>query len=1063
MISKFFIDRPIFANVIAILTLILGAVALVGLPVSQYPDITPPTVQVTTSYPGANARIIADTVALPIEQQVNGVEKMLYMQSTSANDGTYKLVVTFEVGTDLDFAQVLVQNRVATAMPSLPPEVQVQGVVTQKVSTDILMVINLTSPDNRYDSLYLSNYATINLVDVLSRLNGVGNVTVFGVGQYSMRIWLNPDSLQAFSLTTTDVVNAIKQQNLQVAAGQIGMPPAPKGQNFQYPVNILGRLDEIEQFENIIVKVEAKQGGRILRIKDIARVELGAQTYSQFCKLDGRPSAGIAIFQLPGANALQVAEEVKATMKRLSGAFPKGLEYLIPFDTTGFTKASIDEVYKTLYEAGILVLLVIMVFLQNWRAVLVPATTVPVTIIGAFVAMAALGFSVNMITLFALVLAIGIVVDDAIVIVEGASFGIEQGMTPRDATIKAMEELTGPVLGITMVLMAVFLPAAFIPGITGQLYRQFALVIASTAVISAINALTLKPAQCAVYLKPHRGKPNLFYRGFNAVYGLAEAGYARLVRVLVRHSLLFLGVFVGLIAFTGYAFVHLPTGFLPDEDQGYAIVGVQLPDSASLERTEEVMAEVSEIFKGTQGLAHWVTIGGISVLDNSASSPNGGVFYVIYDDFEKRAETGMTQERILSGLRPRLHGIKDAVAFAVVPPAIKGLGVASGFQMQIELKGTGFDFPKLGQVAYEMVRDGSTQSGISGLTTSFRPGIPQLRAVVDREKARSLDVQVGDVFSTLQNYLGSYYVNQFNKFGRTFQVYVQADSRYRVQEADIGRLYTRNAKGKMVPLGTLTDVETTTGPSVITLYNLYPSATLNGEAAPGYSTGQALQIMENMAAQKLPPDVGFEWTAMSYQEKLVGNQAVLVMALSVLLVFLVLAAQYESWTSPAAVILVVPLALLGTVIALTVRDLDNNMYTQIGIVLLVALASKNAILIVEVARELRAKGSDLLDAAVEASRRRFRPILMTSFAFILGVLPLVFAKGAGAASRQALGTAVMGGMLASTLLAVLFVPIFYVTMQRLSEWMAARKAAKTKRRGHSGPEEPVLESSLPLS
>lgn len=601
MLSRFFIERPIFANVLAIVTIILGLVALFQLPVSQYPEITPPTVQVSTSYPGGNARIVADTVALPIEQQVNGVEDMLYMQSTSSSDGTYKLTITFKVGTDLDFAQVLVQNRVAIANPQLPPEVQRQGVVTQKVSTQMLQVINLTSPDGRFDSLYLSNFATINIKDEISRLPGIGNVNIFGVGQYSMRVWLNPQTLQAYSLTASDVVEAISQQNNQVAAGQIGMPPAPDSQNFQYTINVLGRLEDIEQFENIIVKVNPGLGGRIIRVRDVARVELGAQTYGQFCEKNGHPSAGIGIFQLPGANALDVANEVKALMEKLSKRFPEGIEYSIPFDTTQFTRASINEVYQTLFEAGVLVLLVIMVFLQNFRAVLVPASTVPVTIIGAFIAMAALGFSVNMITLFALILAIGIVVDDAIVIVEGAEYHLEQGLSPKEAAIKAMEELTGPVLGITLVLMAVFLPSAFIPGITGQLYRQFALVIASTAFISAINALTLKPVNCAQWLRPRTGKPNIFFRGFNRVYERCEAGYVRLVNWTVHRSRSMLLVFVLLIGFTGWLYAVTPTGFMPEEDQGYAMVVVQLPDAASLARTQEVMNEVNDIVAATRG------------------------------------------------------------------------------------------------------------------------------------------------------------------------------------------------------------------------------------------------------------------------------------------------------------------------------------------------------------------------------------------------------------------------------------------------------------------------------
>jgi len=1039
MLSRFFIERPIFANVLAIVTIILGLVALFHLPVSQYPEITPPTVQVSTSYPGGNARIVADTVALPIEQQVNGVEDMLYMQSTISSDGTYKLTITFKVGTDLDFAQVLVQNRVAIANPQLPPEVQRQGVVTQKVSTQMLQVINLTSPDGRFDSLYLSNFATINIKDEISRLPGIGNVNIFGVGQYSMRVWLNPQTLQAYSLTASDVVEAISQQNNQVAAGQIGMPPAPDSQNFQYTINVLGRLEDIEQFENIIVKVNPGLGGRIIRVRDVARVELGAQTYGQFCEKNGHPSAGIGIFQLPGANALDVANEVEALMEKLSKRFPEGIEYSIPFDTTQFTRASINEVYQTLFEAGVLVLLVIMVFLQNFRAVLVPASTVPVTIIGAFIAMAALGFSVNMITLFALILAIGIVVDDAIVIVEGAEYHLEQGLSPKEAAIKAMEELTGPVLGITLVLMAVFLPSAFIPGITGQLYRQFALVIASTAFISAINALTLKPVNCAQWLRPRTGTPNIFFRGFNRVYERCEAGYVRLVNWTVHRSRSMLLVFVLLIGFTGWLYAVTPTGFMPEEDQGYAMVVVQLPDAASLARTQEVMNEVNEIVAATPGIANRITIGGISLLDGFASLSNAGVIFAIYDDFEKRVKEGLSQELIIGTLFHKLSRLQEAIIFPLVPPAIQGLGVASGFEMQLQLRGTGFDFEKLAQMTGEILRDGRAQSELAHLNTSFRASVPQLHADIERVKAESLKVSIGDVFSTFQNYLGSYYVNQFNKFGRTYQVYVQADSKFRLESTDINYLYTRNTNGEMVPIRTLTGIDIMAGPSLISLYNLYPSAYISGSAAPGFSSGQALNLMEQMTAQKLPPDMGIEWTGMSYQEKLVGNQALYVLGLSVLLVFLVLAAQYESWSSPAAVILVVPLALLGTMLALTVRGFDNNIYTQIGMVLLIALASKNAILIVEVAREQRAKGVDLFQAAVDASRRRFRPILMTSFAFILGVVPLALASGAGAASRQALGTAVIGGMLASTILAVLFVPIFYVNMQRLSEWLAARK------------------------
>lgn len=1044
MLSRFFIERPIFANVIAIVTIIFGAVALLALPVEQYPQITPPTVKVTTNYPGANAQVVSDTVAAPIEQQVNGVERMLYMSSTSANDGSYDLTVTFDVGTDLDMAQVLVQNRVAIAEPLLPDEVKRQGVTIQKQSTNIILFVTLSSPDGSHDDLYLSNYATLNIRDELSRIDGVGSVSVVGSANYSMRLWLDPEKLKALNMTTQDVVSAIQEQNVQVAAGQIGQPPMAKGQNFQYTITTLGRLSDVEQFENIIIKTtpDEQLGSRITRVKDVARTELGGQVYDQFFQKKGTPSAGISVYQLPGANALDVATKVRARMEELKKSFPDGVVYDVPFDTTKFVKASIDEVYKTLIEAGILVLIVIMVFLQDWRAVLVPATTVPVTIIGAFAAMAALGFTVNMLTLFGLVLAIGIVVDDAIVIVENAAHHIEKGgLSPKDATIKAMAEIIGPVIGITLVLMAVFLPTAFLGGITGQLYRQFALTIAATALISAINAVTLKPAQCALYLRPAPEYRNLFFRGFNAVYDRFERLYTSIVAWMVRHSASMLLTFLVLIGLTVFWFNSLPTGFLPTEDQGYVIASVQLPDAASQERTREAVDKINEIIGGTPGIEDWITIGGYSVLDGTVVS-NAAAFYIVFKDWKERTDPSLSQEAILMNLRRHFAAVEEGIAFVFVPPSIQGLGVAGGFQMQLEDRG-GVGLMQLGQLAQEMVYDGSRQTGLTALNTTFRAGIPQLYADIDRTKVKTLNMSLNSVFNTLQASLGSAYVNDFNKFGRTYQVRVQADQDFRSRPSDIGRLEVRNNDGNMVPLGTVLDVEETLGPQVIMRYNLYPSAAINGEAASGYSSGQALKLMEQMAASKLPRTVGYEWTGMSYQEKKVGGQAILILGLAVLLVYLVLCAQYESWTIPGAVILVVPLALLGSVVAVTLRAMDNNVYTQIGIVLLIALASKNAILIVEFARELRAQGQDIIEAAVNASRMRFRPILMTSFAFILGVYPLVSAEGAGSASRRALGTAVFGGMIASTFLAVLFVPVFYVTIQRFSEFLATRKKKTT--------------------
>jgi hydrophobic/amphiphilic exporter-1 (mainly G- bacteria), HAE1 family len=1037
MISQYFIERPIFANVIAIITVILGLVCFMNLPVAQYPPIVPPTVQVTTRYPGASAEVVANTVGIPIEQAINGVENSLYMLSTSASDGSYTLTITFNVGTDLNTSMALVQNLVNSALPQLPASVQPQGVTVKKVSTDILLVVALFAEDDRYDESYLSNYAVINLQNPLARLPGVGQIAVRGAGPYSMRVWLNPEKLRYFSLTTTDVVNAIQSQNLQVAAGQLGGPPVPANQTFQFTVNALGRLADVTQFENIVIKSARDESAQIVRIRDVARVELSRQSYSNFSAARGHKAALMPVFTLPGANALDVADEVRVAIASMSKEFPPGLSYEIRYDTTKFVRSAIHDVYKTLFEAGILVLIVIVVFLQNWRATLVPATTVPVTLIGAFAAMSMLGFGINLLTLFALILSVGIVVDDAIVIVENASFHIEKGMTPKEATIKAMQEITGPIMGITLVLASVFLPAAFLPGITGQLFRQFALVIASTAIISAVNALTLKPAQCALWLRPMpKRKVNWFFRGFNKGYTWVENSYMRLVTWMVARAGLMVILFVLVIVITGWRFANHPSGFLPTEDQGYAIIVTKLPDAASQPRVVNVAKAQDAILKKTPGVSAWVTIGGLSVLDN-ANVSNIFTTFIVYDDWNKRG-ADLSQDKIVANLRRELTSIEEAISIVLVPPPIRGLGQGGGFQMMVEDRQS-LGLAELQKAVDEVIRAGNSQSGLRNLISTFNARSPQLFLDIDRTKVESLNIPLNNVFSALQTYLGSAFVNLFNKFNQVFQVYVQADAPFRMQPEDIKNFYVRNEQGEMVPLGTLLQVKRTLGSELVTRYNLYPSAQIYGAAATGFSSGQALILMEQLASNILPKGISFDWTATSFQEKQVGNQAYFIYALSITLVFMVLAALYESWTSPLAVVLVVPMALVGVLLAQMMRGFDNNLYTQVGLILMIGLACKNAILIVEFARQLQAEGMSVTEAAIEATRRRFRPIVMTSFAFILGVVPLLGASGAGAASQQAIGTVVFGGMLSSTLLAIPFVPVLYIMTKRLAAWTTGRK------------------------
>jgi len=881
--------------------------------------------------------------------------------------------------------------------------------------------------------LFLSNFAAIALRDKLARLPGVGDVVVFGIGEYSMRIWLDPLQLQQRGLVPQDVINAIQNQNTNVAAGQIGMPPAPAGQGFQLTANVPAELSDAAEFEQIILKAD---GTQTTRIRDVGHVELGARSYSQLFKVDGQPAGGIAIYQLPGANALDTSKGVRNLLKALSPTFPEALTFDVPFDVTAFVKQSVTEVYHTLFEAGLLVLLVIVMFLQNWRATLVPATTVPVTIIGAFAAMAVMGFTINLLTLFAVVLAIGIVVDDAIVVVEGVAQHIEHGQTPKQGSIDAMRELFGPIVGITLVLMSVFLPPAFMPGIVGQMYRQFALVIAATALISAVNAVTLKPTQCALWLRPvdPSRKKNIFFRWFNSVYEPTERFYVRAIRVIVRHSGKMVVVALVLVGLAIFGLTRIPTGFIPTEDQGYLMVAVQVPDGASLERIEKVMDEITRLGLHTPGVQRAVTIGtgGPSPLDGDVSLANAGIVYLMLKNWDQRGQNE-NLEHIYRSLSERLATVEEARVRLLVPPPIQGLGASTGFQMQLELTDGSNDFPRLQQAADRLVHDANRAPSIQNAFTAFRASVPQVALKVNRAKAATLNVNIGDIYNALQTYMGSTYVNLFTKFGHNYMVYVQADPSRRVTTNDLKQLYVRNQTSNMVPVSTIAEIEPTLGPTVISLYNLFPSATINGVPAEGFSSGQALDTMGLLAKKSLLPGMNFEWTALAYQETLVGISAYFIFALGIVLVYFALAGQYESWITPLAVIFAVPLALFGTVAALLSIGLANNIYVQIGLVLLIALSAKNAILIVEMAREGRAAGKSIVDAAIDASRVRFRPIMMTSFTFILGVLPLVMASGAGANARRSLGIAVASGMLASTCIAVLLVPAFFVVLQERIE------------------------------
>jgi multidrug efflux pump len=1140
MFSHLFIDRPIFATVLSIVIVIVGGVAVLKLPIAQYPEVAPPTITVTANYPGANAKVVADTVATPIEQEVNGVENMIYMSSRCTNDGQMLLDVTFALGTDLDMAQVLVQNRVKIAEAKLPEDVKRQGVTTKKKSPSILLCVNLisekeTDPETKkerfkFDQLYLSNYATNNVKDELARVKGVGDVTFLGPRDYSMRIWLDPQKLAARNMTAGDVTRAIREQNVQVAAGRLGQPPTPAGQNFQLTLNTLGRLETPDQFRAIVVKTDANGSATYLR--DVVSddrpgqqgVELGAKNYDVNSYLDGDPAITLAIFQLPGSNAVDTAKAIRGEMERLKKDFPKGVDYRLVYDTTVFINESITSVYHTLFEAIVLVFVVVLVFLQNWRATVIPMVAVPVSLIGTFAVMALLGFSLNNLSLFGLVLAIGIVVDDAIVVVENVERHMAMGKSPRDASRAAMTEVTGPVIAIALVLCAVFVPTAFMAGISGQFYKQFALTIAASTIISAFNSLTLSPALCAIMLKPHgqgehghshqEALPRLgivllgglaamlflaaslaptfgitvpghgeashgsdtaklwalraglfvvgavagwllarlvnaglgaFFRGFNWGFDQATNLYGHAVKLFLRLSVIALLVYGGLIALTVLGFRTVPTGFIPEQDKGYLVVNAQLPDGASLERSDEVIRHMTDLALKTEGVGHAISVPGYSILTGT-NIPNVGGMFVILAPFEERAgHPELSANQVANRLRKKYREIEEAQTVLFGAPPIDGLGSTGGFKLQV-LDRSGAGLEALQGAVANVAAKGNSQPGLVGLFSSFSANQPQLYVDVDRIKAKKQGVSLNDVFETLQVYLGSAYVNDITLFNRNWQVNVQADARYRLRAEDVGKLRVRNAQGEMVPLETMITVRDVAGPAIVNHYLSKPSAEISGSTAPGVSSGQAIALMEQISRQELPAGMGIEWTELTFQQIKAGEDLLtkLVFPLAVVFVFLVLAAQYESWSLPLAIILIVPMCLLAAITGIWLARMDNNIFTQIGLVVLVGLASKNAILIVEFAKQLQDEGRKAFEATVEASKLRLRPILMTSFAFILGVVPLVLAKGAGAEMRVALGIAVFSGMLGVTVFGIFFTPVFYVVIRWFSRQPSAMPKLESK-------------------
>jgi multidrug efflux pump len=1038
-ISKFFIDRPIFAGVLSLLTFLAGLIALRGLPISEYPEVVPPSVVVRAQYPGANPKVIAETVATPLEEAINGVEGMLYMGSQATSDGLMTLTVTFKLGTDADLAQQLVQNRVSQALPRLPEEVRRLGLSTVKSSPDLTMVVHLVSPNDRYDVNYLRNYALLNVKDRLARIDGVGHVQTWGGGEYSMRVWLDPQKVAQHGLAAGDVVRAIREQNLQAAAGVVGASPGLPGVDLQLSINAQGRLQNEEEFGDIIVKTSA--GGAVTRLRDVARLELGAADYSLRSLLDNKPAVGTGVFQAPGSNALQISAAVRATMEELKQYMPEGVEYRIAYDPTQFVRASIKSVVHTLLEAVALVVLVVILFLQTWRASIIPLLAVPVSIVGTFAVLHLLGFSINALSLFGLVLAIGIVVDDAIVVVENVERNIEAGLSPREATYRAMKEVSGPIVAIALVLVAVFVPLAFISGLTGQFYKQFAVTIAISTVISAINSLTLSPALAALLLKGHDAPKDALtrvmdrwlgglFRAFNRLFGRGTAAYAGGLKRVVGRKALTMGLYVALVAVTFGLFKAVPGGFVPSQDKQYLIGFAQLPDGATLDRTDEVIRRMGEVMKKNPNIEATLSFPGLSI-NGFTNSSNAGIAFAMLKPFDQRRRDDQSGAAVAAQLNAEFAKIEDAFIVMFSPPPVSGLGTTGGFKLQLEDRAS-LGYEALDGAVKAFMAKAYQAPELAGLFSSYQVNVPQLHADIDRTRARQLGVPLPDVFDTMQTYLGSVYVNDFNKFGRTYTVRVQADAPYRARAEDIGALKVRSTTGEMVPLAALLKVQPSFGPERAMRYNGFLSADINGAAAPGHSSGQAQDAVARIAAETLPPGIGYEWTELTYQELLAGNSAVWMFPLAVLLVFLVLAALYESLVLPLAIVMIVPMGLLAAMTGVWLDGGDNNVFTQIGLIVLVGLSAKNAILIVEFARELEFAGRTPLQAALEAARLRLRPILMTSLAFVMGVLPLVLSTGAGAEMRQAMGVAVFAGMIGVTAFGLFLTPVFYVLLRRLA-------------------------------